>query len=69
MAHWRDARERTFPDVGPRHLNFPAASLAVDAGVMTTAADGTFQLTRPITGAEAVAAVDALQDLAQRSSR
>lgn len=68
-ASWRGARDRTFPDVGPRHLNFPAASLAVEAGVMATAADGTFQLTRPVTGAEAVAAVDKLQELGDRSSR
>ena len=30
---------------------------------MTTAADGSFQLTRPVTGAEAVAAVDKLVEL------
>ena len=51
----------------PGHLNYPAASLAVEAGVMTTAPDGSFQLTRPVTGAEAVAAVDKLAELARPS--
>ena len=51
---------RKFPDVPPGHLSYPAAALAVEAGVMTAAADGSFQLTRPVTGTEAVAAVDKL---------
>ncbi len=62
-AAWRDARSRKFPDLGPRHLNYPAAALAVEAGVMPTLDDGSFQLTRPVTGVEAVAAVDKLQEL------
>jgi tetratricopeptide (TPR) repeat protein len=67
-ASWRNAR-RQFPDVSPGHLSYPAASLAVESGVMTTLEDGTFQLTRPVTGAEAVAAVRALEDLAERARR
>jgi tetratricopeptide (TPR) repeat protein len=67
---WRtNARARRFPDVGPRHINHPAASLAVESGVMSTGPDGTFQLTRPVTGAEAVAAVSKLQELAGRRTR
>lgn len=61
-AAWRNPR-RKFPDVAPGHLSFPAAALAVESGVMTTAADGSFQLTRPVTGAEGVAAVDKLAEL------
>ena len=64
-ASWRDAR-RTFPDVSPGHLLYPAASLAVEAGVMTTLEQGTFQLSRPVTGPEALAAVKKLQGLSER---
>jgi tetratricopeptide (TPR) repeat protein len=67
-ATWRNSR-RKFPDVGPGHLNYPAASLAVEAGVMTTAPDGSFQLTRPVTGLEVVAAVDKLVELGDRPVR
>jgi tetratricopeptide (TPR) repeat protein len=65
---WRDAK-RQFPDVSPGHLSYPAASLAVEAGVMTTLENGSFELARPVTGAEAVAAVRALEELAERSRR
>ena len=61
-AAWRNPR-RKFPDVAPSHLSYAAAALAVEAGVMTTAPDGSFQLTRPVDGAEAVAAVDKLAQL------
>jgi S-layer homology domain len=67
-ATWRNAR-RKFPDVGPRHLGYPAVSLAVEAGVMTTLEDGSFQMARPVTGAEAVAAVDKLQELGGRPAK
>ncbi|CAN5874146.1 hypothetical protein BH24ACI4_BH24ACI4_12140 [soil metagenome] len=67
-ASWRNAR-RAFPDVGPRHLSYPAATLAVEAGVMTTMNDGRFELTRPVTGAEAAAAVTKLQELGARPVR
>jgi hypothetical protein len=60
---WRNAR-RQFPDIGIRHLSYPAASLAVEAGVMTTGENGAFELTKPVTGAEAVAAVTKLRQLA-----
>jgi tetratricopeptide (TPR) repeat protein len=63
-ASWRSAR-RTFPDVSPGHLAYPAASLAVEAGVMRPLDDGSFQLTRPVSGAEAAAAVRKLEELAE----
>jgi tetratricopeptide (TPR) repeat protein len=63
-ARWRDAARPRFPDVPQGHLSYPAVSLVVEAGVMTAAEDGSFQLTRPVTGAEAVAAVKKLEDLA-----
>ena len=62
-AAWRTPRQK-FADVGPGHVSYPAAALAVEAGVMTTAADGGFQLTRPVTGTEAVNAVARLAQLA-----
>jgi tetratricopeptide (TPR) repeat protein len=67
-ASWRNAR-RKFPDLSPSHLTYPAASLAVEAGVMTTTDDGSFQLSRPVTGVEAVTAVKRLRDLSERGSR
>jgi tetratricopeptide (TPR) repeat protein len=67
-AAWRASR-RKFPDLGPGHLNYPAAALAVDAGVIATAEDGSFQLTRPVTGAEAVASITRLSELADQPAR
>ncbi len=67
-ASWRNSRRR-FPDLSPGHLSYPAASAAVDAGVMQTADDGSFQLQRPATGAEAVAAVRKLEELSERTLR
>jgi len=67
-ARWR-APQRKFPDLGPGHVNYPSAALAVEAGVMTTAEDGSFQLTRPVTGAEAAASVARLAQLAGLPAR
>lgn len=67
-ASWRNAK-RHFPDVSPGHLSHTAASLTVEAGVMTTLEDGSFQLAQPVTGAEAVAAVRRLEELAERPRR
>jgi tetratricopeptide (TPR) repeat protein len=62
---WREPKRR-FPDVSPGHLSYPAAALAIEAGVMKTLDDGSFDLSRAITGAEAVAAVRTLEELAER---
>jgi len=67
-ASWRNARGR-FPDLPPGHLSYPAASVAVESGVMAALGDGTFQLTRPITGAEALRAVKKLEELSGRKPR
>jgi tetratricopeptide (TPR) repeat protein len=67
-ASWKTSRRR-FPDVSPGHLAYPAASLTVDAGVMRVLEDGSFQLARPVTGAEAVAAVRRLEELAESTAR
>ena len=52
-----------FTDVPPGHLSYPAASVAVEGGVMAPLEDGSFQLTRPVSGAEALAAIRKLQEL------
>jgi tetratricopeptide (TPR) repeat protein len=65
---WRNPQRR-FPDVPPGHLDYPAAALAVEAGVMTAAEDGSFHLSRPVTGAETLAAVHKLKDLTESGSR
>lgn len=65
---WR-SNPAKFPDVGPRHQSYPAASLAIGAGVMSTASDGSFHVTRPVSGAEAAAAVTKLQELGSRYMR
>jgi tetratricopeptide (TPR) repeat protein len=65
---WRNPR-RKFPDVPPGHLSYPAVALSVEAGVMTPGPDGSFELTRPVAGAEAVTAVDTLAQLGGRPAR
>jgi hypothetical protein len=50
-------------DLAPEHLNYPAASAAVAAGVMPLLAGDTFRLARPVAGAEAVSTVDRLAQL------
>lgn len=65
---WRNARRR-FTDLSQGHPGYPAASLAVQAGVMTTLEDGSVQLSRPVTGAEAVATVKKLEELSDRKTR
>lgn len=67
-SSWR-AGKRQFSDVPPAHLSYPAALLTVEAGVMQPLDDGSFQLARPVSGAEAVAAVKKLEELAEASVR
>lgn len=67
-ASWRSAKHQ-FADVPPAHLGYPAASAAVEAGVMQPLPDGSFQLSRMVTGAEAVAAVKKLEELAESGKR
>ena len=65
---WRSASYK-FTDLVPGHLSYPAAALAVRAGVMPVLEDQTFQLTKVVTGAEAVAAIDRLRQLAGITAR
>jgi tetratricopeptide (TPR) repeat protein len=64
-AGWRNARQK-FSDLPPGHLSYSAASMAVAAGVMQPVENGAFQLSRAVTGAEAVAAINRLVELAER---
>jgi len=66
-AQWRNAR-RKFGDLAPGHLSYPAASMAVEAGVITTV-DQNFELTRAVTGIEAIMAVGKLKELAETRPR
>jgi tetratricopeptide (TPR) repeat protein len=59
---WQTSRV-AFSDLQPGHLAYPAASTAVAAGVMAKSADGAFQPSLPVTGAEASAMVERLQRL------
>lgn len=60
---WQNARP-PFSDLSTGHLAYPSASAAVASGVMTAGSDGSFQPSRPVTGAEAVHAVQRLQSMA-----
>ena len=56
-------------DLPPGHLSYPAAAVAVQSGVMKPVERDEFQLTRPVTGAEALAAVKKLEELSGRQPR
>jgi tetratricopeptide (TPR) repeat protein len=60
---WESARLK-FSDLSPGHLAYPAASIAVAAGVMKTTPENSFQPARPVTGAEASEAISRLEALA-----
>ena len=64
-ARWRDPRPH-FTDLSPTHLSYPAAARSVSAGVMAPLDGDTFQLSRPVTGAEAIDAVSKLEALAKK---
>jgi tetratricopeptide (TPR) repeat protein len=63
---WQAAREK-IADVPAGHLNHAAVSQAVASGVMTLNGNGTFELLRPVTGAELIDIVRRLEMLASSS--
>ena len=63
---WKDAR-LAFADVRPGHTLYLAISRAVASGVMQPIEGQTFGIGRPMTGAEAVAAVERLTRLADQA--
>src|SRR5262245_63231802 len=64
-AKWRDPRPK-FADLSPAHLGYPAAARSVSAGVMAPLEGETFQLSRQVTGADALDAVSKLEALAKK---
>lgn len=63
---WTIARV-AFSDIGPGHLAFSSASMAVASGMMSTAAGESFQPSRVVTGAEAVETISRAERLAARA--
>jgi predicted negative regulator of RcsB-dependent stress response len=59
---WREAKP-AFADLSPGHPSYAAAALAVSAGALAPLEGNTFQVSRPVTGAEAVAAVERVRAL------
>jgi tetratricopeptide (TPR) repeat protein len=68
LRNWQNARGK-FTDISQGHLAYPAASVAVAAGVMSTAPDGSFLPSRLVTGDEAVQTIQRLQTLADSAAR
>jgi tetratricopeptide (TPR) repeat protein len=68
LGSWQ-AKRMTFSDLASAHLAYPAASTAVASGVMTTAAGDRFEPSRPVTGQEALAAIERLEALAEAAGR
>ncbi len=64
LGAWQAARQ-SFSDLSTAHLAYPAASTAVASGVMSAAAGGRFEPSRPVTGREALAAVERREALAR----
>jgi len=62
VTAWTSARLK-FSDPGPGHLAYVSASQAVASGAMTIGADNGFQPSRPVSGAEAIAAVGRIEAL------
>jgi tetratricopeptide (TPR) repeat protein len=60
---WQSARLK-FSDLSPTHLAYPAASMAVAAGVLKTGDNNAFQPSKVVTGAEAIDAIDKVGALA-----
>jgi tetratricopeptide (TPR) repeat protein len=60
---WESARIK-FSDLSPGHLAYPAASIAVAAGVLKTGPDTSFQPSRIVSGAEAIDAIARVEELA-----
>jgi tetratricopeptide (TPR) repeat protein len=61
----RIASRPTIPDVSTSHLNYPAVAAAVSAGILPLVEEGRFDTERPVSGADAIAAIDRLRALAQ----
>lgn len=65
-AQWT-GRRQSFSDLGPGHVMYGPASTAVSAGVMSPLEGRVFGASRIVAGADAVAAVERLERLAERA--
>ena len=59
-----EAAHAKFTDLAPGHLAYPAASMSVAAGVMNTDPDNSFEPSKPVSGQDAVAAINRIAALA-----
>ncbi|MGE0703686.1 MAG: tetratricopeptide repeat protein [Vicinamibacterales bacterium] len=66
LRAWQGTR-MTFGDLASAHLAYPAASTAVASGAMETSGNALFEPSRPISGREALAAIERLEELASAS--
>jgi tetratricopeptide (TPR) repeat protein len=62
----RAAQRPKIADIGPAHLNYRAVSVAVATGVLPLLEGDRFQVSRAVSGAEAIEAVDRIRRLAPR---
>jgi tetratricopeptide (TPR) repeat protein len=62
LKDWQ-SRMQKMADVSVSNLRYADASLSVAAGILPLAEDGRFQLSRPVSGTEAIDAVDRLERL------
>lgn len=62
LKDWQ-SRQQKMSDVGVSNLHYADASLSVAAGVIPLAEGGAFELSRPVSGAEAVEAISRLERL------
>ncbi|RPI49775.1 MAG: tetratricopeptide repeat protein, partial [Acidobacteria bacterium] len=62
LKDWQ-SRQQKMSDIGVSNLLYADASLSVAAGILPLAEDGAFQLTRPVSGAEAIDAVSRVERL------
>jgi hypothetical protein len=59
----RLAQRPEVADMSPAHLNYPAVAAAVSSGVVPLLDGNRFDIERPVSGADAVAAIDRLRAL------
>ena len=64
---WQNAQPR-FSDMGPEHLNYSPAALAVASGVLRAREGNTFQPTATVTGTEGIEAIGRLETIAGESN-
>lgn len=62
LKDWQ-SRQQKMSDVGVSNLNYVDASLSVAAGILPLVEGGSFQLSRPVSGAEAIEAISRLERL------